>query len=294
MSSLKFKNWIILILFIFSLASGMSLNAETKPRWVTKGAEELNKQRTNDTYSFHVFHLQDERKSAYEYDAYGALKSYVASTYSVPENEVTIDELETADGEVSIYIAGFVSNGQPEVIYAKLVDSFKKFEDYPDGSSDYNVWQLFAISEPDVYPDFDEFIIKDKYSMAPLGMSIIPGLGQIYKGQKAKGYTLLGVEAAMVASIIFATTQANHWNNLAYKHPEVFDSYQSKADSFRAWRTFCFIAGGGLYVYNLLDAALSKGARYIQIKRKNEPAVQVSLFPSVTLDSPGFTIGLRF
>ena len=283
-----------LLLFILFLTSSFSLKAETKPRWVTKGVKELNKQRTNTTYSFQIVHLQDERKSPFEYDVYTALETYVDSTYHISGRAVKINPVESEEGEINTYVINFEKEEGPVEIYARLVDSFKQFEDFPSGAFDYNIWQLFAISEPNVYPEYDDFIIKNKYPLTAMAMSIIPGLGQIYKGQKAKGYVIMGAEVFFVGSIIYATTQMHRYNRLAYQHPDVFDSYQSKRDSYKAWRTFSFITGGGLYVYNLLDAALSKGARYIQIKRKNQPSVQLSFYPSYILDSPALTVGFNF
>lgn len=286
--------WLTFILLIITFAPTMVLKAETKPRWVSKGVKELNKQRSNDTYSFHVFFQRDQRESRYEYDDYSALRNYIESTYQVPADDVAITRVEANEGEENNYVVSFIKDNQPIEVYAKLVDMYKHFEDFPNGAFEYDIWQLFAISEPNVYPDYDEFILKDKYSIAPLGMSLIPGLGQIYKGQKTKGYVIMGTEAFMIASIVGATIGANKYNRLAYKHPEVFDSYQSKADSYRAWRTFSIIVGGGLYVYNLFDAALSKGARYVEIKRKNSPTAKLSFYPSYVLDTPGVTIGLNF
>lgn len=273
--------------------SSYSIKAETTPRWVSKGVDELNKERSNQSYSFQVFHLQDEKKTNFDFNPLSPLTDYVCKKFDVPEENLEIVEEGSGSG-FPTYMISFNQKGKPTVVYARVVDYFNKFDDYPDGSTNYNIWQLYAISDPDVLPEFDEFVKKDRYNGTPLAMSIIPGLGQIYKGQKAKGYSILGVEAAMVASIIYSTTQVHKWNNQASKHPEFYDNYRSKATTFKQWRAFCLVAGGGLYVYNLLDAALSKGARYIQIKRKSEHSGQIMVMPFFTTESAGVGMAIRF
>ena len=286
------KKVITAILVIFF---SLSLHAEPTPRWVKKGVDELNRQRTNASYSFHIFHQEDNNRAFYKFDRLTPLLQYIDTEYNVEASGLTVDSI-PANGDLpASYMVTFEKDGQPTTVYARIVDQYQKFEDYADNTSEYDFYQLYAISNPGfTTPDFDNFTLKRKYGIKPVFMSIIPGLGQIYKGEPAKGYTFLGIEAAMVASIVYATTQVNKWNNLAKKNPEFYDNYQSKATTFRQWRTFCLIAGGALYVYNLFDAALAKGARYVDIKKNTSPDMQLTFTPYFIPDpmSSGFDYGL--
>lgn len=285
--------FILIILLIFSF-SAAPMHAEPTPRWVKKGVKELEKKRSNDSYSFHIFRQEEDNKRSFEIDQFKPLLEYVDSVYQVAGAQLVVDSI-PADGILpTTYIVTFEKDGTEQSVFAQKVDSYQKIEDYPDGSYDYNLSQLYAISNPGFStPDFDKFILKRNYGAKPLLMSIIPGLGQIYKGDTAKGYAFLGVEAAMVASIIYASERAHHWSSLGNKYPDVRDSYDSKAKSFRDWRMFCFIAGGGLYIYNLLDAAFAKGARYVEVERNNAPNMQISFGPVVTPDMLGVGVNIN-
>lgn len=284
---------LILISAILSALFTVTAHSEPAPRWVKKGVGELDKMRTNMSYGFHVFHEEDQNKSIFELNRFKPLLDYVDKTYGVSHTEIFIDSIPANGTLPTTYTLNFNKDGGIQTVYARLVDSYAKMTDYADNTSDYNFWQLYAISEPGMIPDFDKFVLKRKYGIKPLFMSIIPGLGQIYKGEPAKGYSFLGVEAAMVASIVFATVKANQWNNLAHERPEFYDNYQSKADSFRQWRAFCYVAGGALYIYNLLDAALAKGARYVEVKRQDAPEMRLSFAPVVTSDYIGVGININ-
>ncbi|MCH5240182.1 MAG: hypothetical protein J1F38_08155 [Muribaculaceae bacterium] len=287
-------NTFLKFVVILTCFSSLTALAEPTPRWVKKGVIELNKKRSNDSYSFHIFNQSDIDKSKFKVDPFTPLLEYVDTTYHVDKSKLIVDSIPGNGTLPTTYMVTFNQEGKEQSVYARLVDRFQKYEDYPDGSYDYNFYQLYAISNPGYStPDFDRFTLKRKYGIKPMLMSIIPGFGQIYKGQPAKGYSFLGVEAAMVASIIYATDRANHWNNLGKKYPEFYDNYQSKASTFRQWRMFCFIAGGGLYIYNLLDAAIANGARYVEVKRNNAPNMQFSFMPVFSPDMLGFGININ-
>lgn len=290
------KNYIfIFIIFIISFFSAVHLNAEPTPRWVKKGVNELNRQRTNESYSFHIFHSVDADKREFEWNRFKPLYEYIDSTYHVSKSEILTDSIPANGSIPTTYTLSFDKDGKLYNVQARLVDQYMKFEDYVDNSFEYNLYQLYAISEPGFgKPDFDQILLKRKYGYKPVLMSIIPGLGQIYKGEIAKGYSFLGIEAAMIASIVYSSTKIHKWVNLAHRYPEFYDNYQSKATTFRQWRMFCFIAGGGLYVYNLFDAAFAKGARYVEIKRNNLPNVQMTFLPVFNSDILGLGMNIRF
>lgn len=291
---------VFFITFLITLFA-LPVGAEPTPRWVKKGVAELNRRRTNDSYSFHIFHQEDINHRFYQFDRFAPLLEYIDSEYNVDRSMLRVDSI-PANGDLPVsYMVTFEKDGIPTAVYARLVDKYQKFEDYADNTSEYNFYQLYAISNPGyVNPDFDKFTLKKKYGIKPLFMSVIPGLGQIYKGESAKGYTILGIEAAMIASTIYATTQVHKWNGLANENPTFYDSYQSKASTFRQWRAFCLIAGGALYVYNLLDAALANGARYVDIQKNNSSVAQIAFTPYVSINRPmtgidyGITMHLTF
>ena len=277
------------------LLCNLSATAETKPRWVKKGVKELNNKRSNDNYSFHMFHSIDADKKVFEWNPFKPLLDYVDSTYKVPSAQLFVDSIPSNGTLPTTYRVSFDKAGQPHAVYAQLVDEYMKFDDYADNSYEYNLYQLYAISDEDAGANvFDQFTLKRKYGALPVVMSIIPGLGQIYKGQTAKGYTFLGTEVVMIAGIIYSTTQVHRWMDQAHKYPVFYANYRSKAKTARQFRAFCAIAGGGLYIYNLFDAAFSKGARYVEVKRRNQTDAQMTFMPVIDPDMMGLGVNITF
>ena len=289
---IMYKFLVFLLFFIVANTRSATIYAEPTPRWVKKGVKELDKKRSNDTYSFHIFHEEDQNKSLFELNRFKPLLDYVDNTYGVSQPEILVDSI-PADGILpKRYTLNFQKDGNMKTVEAILVDSYSKMTDYADNTSDYNFWELYAISNPGMTPEFDNFSLSRSYGAKPVFMSIIPGLGQIYKGQTAKGYSFLGIEAAMVASIVSASNRVHHWVGYANRYPQFYDNYQSKATTFRQWRMFCYITGGALYIYNLFDAAISKGARYVEIKRNHAPNMQFSFTPVFSPDMLGLGINI--
>lgn len=281
----------IAVLFVLCIVATATVSAEPTPRWVEKGVKELDKKRTNDTYSFHVFHTYDADRSI-SLNQFRPLFQYVGETYGVSQRSISLDSIPATATEPTTYTLTFDRNGEPTTVYAQLVDSYEKFDDYADGFYEFNYWMLYAISEPNVVPQFDEFTLTRRYNAAPTAMSLIPGVGQIYKGQKTKGYVIMGTEVVLIGGIIYSFLEYNHFKDVANDHPGVKPSYDSKATTYKQLGIFCAAAAGGLYLYNLLDAAICPGARRVEIHRKNAPSMEMSFAPFVAPDLSGNGMGL--
>lgn len=285
-----------IVLALLCLLVSYAVSAEPTPRWVTKGVDELNKARSNDTYQFRIFHSYDPDEKVVELNRYKPLLDYVCSSYGVPRQDLNMEVLQTdEDGQSPVYVLSFMKNGKTSEVYAKLVDDFLKFDDYADGSFEHNLYQLYAISELNVIPRFDEFKLSEKYNGIPVALSVVPGLGQIYKGRKAKGYAIMGSEALLVTGVVVSAFSINKYERLAGEHPEFAPSYDSKAQSFRNFGTICAISGVGLYVYNLLDATFSKGVRYVKVKPGSASSgVELSFEPMLSYEAAGLGVKLKF
>lgn len=283
----------VLLLFVLCTVSTATVNAEPTPRWISKGVNELDKKRTNDTYSFHIFHTWDADRAVIDLNRFKPLVEYVESTYNVARDGVVLDSIAATGNNPVTYTLTFDRDGMPTTVYAQCVDSYEKFDEFADGYFEFDYWQLYAISEPNVTPQFDDFKITRKYNAAPAAMSLIPGVGQIYKGQKTKGYVIMGTEAFLIGGIIYSFVEYNHFKDIANTCPlGEKPSYDSKALTFKQLGIFCASAAGALYVYNLLDAAFCKGARRVEVKRKNAPNMELTFSPYVAPDLSGNGVGV--
>ena len=255
---------------------------EPKPLWVQKGVKSLNGERTNDSYNFQVFDTVGKDWNRLEAERLHPLMEYVGERYNVTADAMQLDSLNRKDGEPVTYRITFASEGEVSEVSARRVDEYSHFEEYPDNNYDFELYQLYAVSERNAVPAFDDFSLTNRYPAKTALMSIIPGLGQIYKGQSGKGYAIMGVEAAFVAGSIYSAAEQARYKRLAKNNPDIKDSYMSTATTFRQLRNVCLIAGGALYIYNIIDAAVAKGARRVVVKRPNNTDAEFAFAPIVT------------
>lgn len=234
--------------------------AQDKPLWVGRSAEALNRERSNDSYELRVFSNSNPDHKVVLAERYNPLLTYVRETYGARIESMALDSIPSERGMLYTVTYSDSDNGARHIVRAMRVDEFCEFDDFESNDYEWDLYQLYAVGRPDREPQFDEFEINNSYNGAALAMSLVPGLGQIYKHQKAKGYTIMGAEAALIATgIIFESRR--HWAD--GKGPE----FESKRNSYRNVRNVAFGAAAALYVYNLIDAAVSKGPRRVVVRK---------------------------
>ncbi len=266
-------------LLLLLIGSIFCAQAEDDPRWVQNGASYLNKERTNDTYQFVSFHLHKADIDAMYQDKLEPLLKYVETNYPVTWGSCKAEPASIGDRQ-GYRISYENTEGQPAAVYALLVDTFEKYEDYEDGIFEWEYYELFALSYPGKEPRFDEFAISQKYNGKAVALSIIPGLGQMYKGQKTKGWVILGGEVALVGATVAFEIKQHYCADQMTKHPEVADSWKSKRNGWRTMRDVSIGCAAALYIYNLIDAGASRGARTIKVSPSaidTAPALALSL-----------------
>ncbi len=170
--------------------------------------------------------------------------------------------------------------------------SFEMIDDYFEEESSYNskryvCWGLFEIAYDSNTTRFDKITYTTNYGFAAvLKSAIVPGWGQFSKMQKVKGLSIFGGEVALLGFGLVAEnmrvdliTKMNNSRDVAFKK-QCLDL----ANSWENGRNISFATAGALYVYNLIDAVVSKGAkRYIYNKN-------VSLIPQYDQNSVGITL----
>lgn len=282
---------VLLLLIAVCIATGAY--AQPKPRWVKKGVKELNNSRTNDSYSFEIFHVENPDQGLLVLDKFAPFINYVHETYNVPMDvPMVLDSVpDPANGRMS-YTLTFDSPEGPTTVYGQLVDQFTQLDDFVQNKFEYHWYQLFAISNPGVtQPQFDDFTVTRHYNAAKAtAWSLIPGMGQIYKNQNVKGWIFFGTEIALVGTLIYSVERYKHFRD----KQKLDDNYHNEKWTARELMIFSAIAAGGLYVYNLFDAALCRIAPRVEISRPNSYNAQLSLMPMVTPDviSGGINVGL--
>lgn len=283
----------VLLLALTCLILPQSMTAQSKPRWAQKGVSSMNKARSNDTYEFMSTETFGPDVNVLRRERMIPLLNQIAEKYGLEADKASVDTLGAPEaGGVTDCRITFPAGDTLHVCYARLVDEYEVFDDNADQTYDYTLCQLYAVSRMDVQPVYDDFELTRTYNAEAVALSIVPGMGQMYKGQTVKGAAILGGEAALIAGAVAFSIKKNHSRNHVGQDAGTSDSWHSKERGWRQMRNLCIGLAGGLYVYNLLDAALSKGARQVVVKKKDDPILAV--VPVVMTDGAGLSLVLNF
>lgn len=133
---------------------------------------------------------------------------------------------------------------------------------------------LFAVATTDLPVLFDNVTFTRKYGMSGFLRSLIPGWGQLYKGQKVKGACFMGGEIVLIGGIIVSENLRSSYVKKMREQPKFFQTYNTKADNWENIRNVCIGAAAALYVYNLIDAIVSPGAKRTIVKKQEFPLIQ--------------------
>lgn len=109
----------------------------------------------------------------------------------------------------------------------------------------------------------------------------VPGMAQIYKGSKVKGGLIIGGEALGVAGIVTCFSMKASNEKLmqeAYKS-DIKQQYADRADMWQNIGFGCIAFTAAVYIYNVIDGAVSPGQKHIQIGSKS---YNYALAPMVT------------
>ena len=183
--------------------------------------------------------------------------------------------------------------GEPATLTAKKIDEY--WERGADGT--YHLMSLYARSQVDGTPNFDDVTLTTKYGTTALWRSAIaPGWGQLYKGSSLKGGLIIGGSVAFIGGIIYTENMRQDYMNKIKKthNTDNIRTYKTRADNFAMGRNICIGGLAALYVYNIVDAIVAPGARRVVVK-KNVNGRTYSLAPSVTFDgSPAMCAQIVF
>ena len=157
------------------------------------------------------------------------------------------------------------------------VDTYSETIKQKDGSMLYKVWQLYAIDSP--YSKQISISYSKKYGIKEGWRSmIIPGWGQFYKGQYARGALFLTSEATTIGLTIYFQSRYNY-NIKSSKETSILDKrleYSKRAQKQILYRNISIGTIAGIWVWNVLDACLVDGRpRYLTEK------IDFSFYPTM-------------
>ena len=261
-----------------------------KPKWVDNTPQELNH-----TYKFvEVVSYATDIASARE----ESKKKLAANEQLVRTVQVNVETGKLRNVEQT------VTNGKRSETIRDKVDirmsiSGKQFELQAYPVDEYITHEQGMVKMHTLYmvavednPFFDRTYLTTSYGATPVVMSVIPGLGQWYKGSKVKGICMFAAEAAAVAGIIICNNQANTAEKNIKLEPKFAKHYEDKKSSWQTGRNICIGAAAAIWIYNIIDAAVAKGARRVEVRPAG--GSYMSLTPSLNTEYVGLSLSYNF
>ncbi len=126
----------------------------------------------------------------------------------------------------------------------------------------YRYWILMKKQKPE-YAGYD-LSVKQGYGFAPVWRSIlVPGWGQIFKGENTKGIRLLGTEAILISTFLVSQNLSHNYSRKASLERDAdrrtFYNRLSNR-SYSIGMVSGLMAGVG-YFYNVFDAITGQGVK---------------------------------
>lgn len=264
-----------------------------KPKWITESLKP-----TNSTYKFYVSYVEVTGNIEI---ARGQSKVELYRIVQREESISVIEDFNTTSNETNnngkinetinkVYNIKVSSEGKIiDLKYLKLDEYW--IEHYKGGIRTIELYTLYAVARPGTEPQFDDVYFTDKYGAKAMAMSLIPGCGQFYKGSIVKGASILAGEALCVTGIIFCESQRASYYKKMKEQPRFAKTYNTKSDNWENGRNICIGAAAALYVYNLIDAVASKGARRAVVKKRNSG---LALVPMIDNKNTGLSLVWKF
>ena len=177
-------------------------------------------------------------------------------------------------------------SGQQYRLQAYPVDEYVE-----RGHGQVKLYSLYIVGISDNVV-FDRTYLTTNYGAPPIAMSIIPGLGQWYKGSKMKGVCLFGATALCAAGALICENQRNSYVKKIKETPKFAKEYEDKISTWETGRNICLGAAAAVWIYNLIDAAAAKGARRVEVSPANRRSFTMT--PVATSEYAGLALTYNF
>ena len=274
------------------LLSFLSVTAMAqKPKWIGNTPQELN-----NSYKFVevISHgnsvdgarMDAKKQLAINEQLQNAIRVNVETGIKTHEEETFKNDKSSSlyHEEVDIKMS---TTGETYKLQAYVVDEYNA--GHEDGMVKLHTLYMVAVKDK---PTFDRTYLTTDDGFTPVVMSIIPGLGQWYKGSKVKGICMFAAEAAAVAGILVCANKATDAEKKIKLEPKYAKYYEDKKSNWETGRNICIGAAAAIWIYNMIDAAVAKGARRVEVKPAGHS--YVSLTPALDKNYAGLALTYNF
>ena len=263
---------------------------KTKPKWITHSVPES----ASGTYMFIAAHGSGSTMEAARQSALLNLTNrleaehglVINSTFhSVTKSTSTTGGIKgSRDSEIEVTAE---EKGKTIDIVCRIIDEY-----WERKRKQYEIDILYTVANKNTYGGSydDRITVTTKYPGAGF-LSVIPSVGQFYKGSVVKGSFILAGEVAAAGCIILCENTRASYIKKMQEQPKHAAEYNSLADTWETGRNVCIGAAAAMYVYNLIDAFASTGAKHVIVKKGN---ASLSALPYIDNHSIGVGLALKF
>lgn len=169
------------------------------------------------------------------------------------------------------------------IVKARIIDEYVEHS-----ISGYKVHLLVQTAKNPTY-SYESVSLSDDYKVA--GRAFVPGMAQLYKGSKAKGYSIISAQVLSVASIILCENQRSSYQKKAIEQPKFAREYSDKASNWETGRNISIGIAAGIYIYNIVDAFVAKGKKRIVVNSKD---TSLHFTPQISPNSASLAVVFNF
>ena len=275
---------LMLLLCVCDIAFSQDYSG-SKPSWVTKGEASLNSKRSNESYFFKAIQSEGQDLQVLKANGINVLSDYIGKRNQITGTAVT-EMYNKSDGSSfesdETFRMVFGNDFETGVFYAILIDEY-----WEHLGGNYRYYALYAVSEDGNNPTFDRTEVSRNYGITPAFMSIIPGVGQLYKGSKTKGLCMLGGGVLGAAAIVYCESCRSAYVAKQLEQPKYAKTYKTRADNFAMGRNVAIAATGAIMVYSIVDAVVAPGATRIKVSKDES----LNIRPTALVLPEGMGIG---
>lgn len=137
--------------------------------------------------------------------------------------------------------------------------------------------------------EIEKVTATDKYPFS--ARVFVPGMMQLYKGQKIKASAIIASEVLCIGGFVFAKTRKNYYTAMigSTNNASLKQRYAANANTYN-YVSYGFLAGAiGVYAWNIIDGLVSRGTPFVLIDGK-----KISFVPYVTPESAGLAVTMNF
>ena len=276
----------------FAHAYVLQKSDEMVPRWVKHTPESKN----TAIYQYRVIQVYVNDLKEVPEKSLRELTNFLPNSWGVTKAKAsTMRNDASAGSQIEVNIDNKGSDVNEVTMNCRIIDTYWELEQM-GYEKKYRCYVLYQMALPP-YEASEYAYVTDKYGMEAVAMSIIPGAGQMYKGSYLKGGLIMGGSVLCVGGIVACESVKAGYQALANKEHNAAKkkTYQNNANNWQTGSFVCIGALGALWIYNLIDAGVTSGAKHVKIKKYMTSGCNFRLEPTMLdYQTPALTARITF